>query len=112
MLLHRLQDVRLLLSRGVSEVHREAAALKEQKLVLKLEAGKLTRAELLMRQKVCFLSSGLWQKAPRRVAKSATPHDACTGRATQCRTVFVMCSPTLPCTAPNCYLRSSAVPLK
>jgi hypothetical protein len=47
-----LQDVRLLLSRGVSEVHREAAALKEQQLVLKLEAGKLTRAELLMRQKV------------------------------------------------------------
>jgi hypothetical protein len=36
----------------VSEVHREAAALKEQQLVLKLEAGKLTRAELLMRQKV------------------------------------------------------------
>jgi hypothetical protein len=45
--------VQLLLSRGVSEVHREAAALKEQQLVLKLEAGKLTRAELLMRQKVC-----------------------------------------------------------
>jgi hypothetical protein len=47
-----LQGVRLLLTRGVSEVHREAAALKEQQLVLKLEAGKLTRAELLMRQKV------------------------------------------------------------
>ncbi|WIA18956.1 hypothetical protein OEZ85_003625 [Tetradesmus obliquus] len=49
------EDVRLLLSRGVSEVHREAAALKEQQLVLKLEAGKLTRAELLMRQKVGYL---------------------------------------------------------
>lgn len=41
-----------MLARGVSDVHREAAALKEQQLVLKLEVGKLGRAELLMRQKV------------------------------------------------------------
>lgn len=47
-----LQDVQNLLSRGASDAHREAAALKEQQLVLKLQAGKLGRAELLMRQKV------------------------------------------------------------
>lgn len=39
----------------MSDAHREAAALKEQQLVLKLEAGKLGRAELLMRQKVGYL---------------------------------------------------------
>lgn len=44
-----------LLARGVSDVYREAAALKEQQLVLKLEAGKLSRAELLLRQKVGYL---------------------------------------------------------
>lgn len=44
-----------MLARGVSEAHREAAALKEQQIVMKLEAGKLSRAELMMRQKVGYL---------------------------------------------------------
>eukprot|EP00878_Enallax_costatus_P003415 GHUV01003625.1.p1 GENE.GHUV01003625.1~~GHUV01003625.1.p1 ORF type:complete len:1706 (+),score=714.87 GHUV01003625.1:54-5120(+) len=50
-----MEDIQSLLSRGVSDAHREAAALKQQQLVLKLEAGKLSRAELLMRQKVNYL---------------------------------------------------------
>jgi hypothetical protein len=32
-----------LLSRGASEAHREVAALKQQQMNLKLEAGRLTR---------------------------------------------------------------------
>lgn len=46
------QDVETLLSKSVSDVYREAAALKEQQVALKLESGKLARAELLMKQKV------------------------------------------------------------
>jgi hypothetical protein len=39
----------------VSDAHKEAAALKEQQLALKVDAGKLSRAELLMKQKVGYL---------------------------------------------------------
>lgn len=38
-----LQDIAALLSRGASEAHREVAALKQQQMNLKLEAGRLTR---------------------------------------------------------------------
>lgn len=51
------QDVRTLLARGGSDVAREAAALKEQQLVLKLESGKLNRGQLLLRQKVAYLEA-------------------------------------------------------
>lgn len=37
------QDIVALLSRGASEAHREVAALKQQQMTLKLEAGRLTR---------------------------------------------------------------------
>jgi hypothetical protein len=46
------QDVAALLSKAPSEAHREAAALREAQLALKLEAGRLGRAEMMMRQKV------------------------------------------------------------
>eukprot|EP00879_Flechtneria_rotunda_P017649 GHRR01018501.1.p1 GENE.GHRR01018501.1~~GHRR01018501.1.p1 ORF type:complete len:2335 (+),score=1054.13 GHRR01018501.1:417-7421(+) len=49
------EELQALLSHGVSDAHHEAAVLKEQQLVLKLEAGRLNRAELLMRQKVGYL---------------------------------------------------------
>lgn len=38
-----LQDIAALLSRGASEAQREVAALKQQQMNLKLEAGRLTR---------------------------------------------------------------------
>lgn len=38
-----VQDIAALLSRGASEAHREVAALKQQQMALKLEAGRLTR---------------------------------------------------------------------
>lgn len=38
-----VQDIAALLSRGASEAHREMAALKQQQMNLKLEAGRLTR---------------------------------------------------------------------
>jgi hypothetical protein len=44
MLLHlALQDIAALLSRGASEAQREMAAVKQQQINLKLEAGRLTR---------------------------------------------------------------------
>jgi hypothetical protein len=39
-----LQDIAALLSRGASEAQREVAALKQQQMNLKLEAGRLTRS--------------------------------------------------------------------
>lgn len=38
-----VQDIVALLSRGASEAHREVAALKQQQMNMKLEAGRLTR---------------------------------------------------------------------
>ncbi|KAF8064552.1 hypothetical protein HT031_003352 [Scenedesmus sp. PABB004] len=49
------EDVQSLLARGASDVQREAAALKQQHVALRLEAGRLGRAELLLRQKVAYL---------------------------------------------------------
>jgi hypothetical protein len=46
------QDASLLLSKGAPEAHREAAALREAQVALRLEAGRLGRAERMMRQKV------------------------------------------------------------
>ena len=42
----------MLMKRGVSEVHREAARLHESLLQLRLEKGKLMREEVLLREKV------------------------------------------------------------
>jgi hypothetical protein len=39
-MLPALQDIEMLLARSVSDVQREAAALKEQMVKLKLEAGE------------------------------------------------------------------------
>ena len=47
-----VQDVEALMSRGVSDVVREAVTLKSAMATLRLEAGRLGRQELLMRQKV------------------------------------------------------------
>jgi hypothetical protein len=46
------QDIEALLSRGMSDVVREAVTLKGAMATLRLEAGRLGRQELLMRQKV------------------------------------------------------------
>lgn len=45
-----LQDIAALLSRGASEAQREVAALKQQQMNLKLEAGRLTRYSRCKRQ--------------------------------------------------------------
>ena len=47
------QDVSALLSKGASDAHREAAALREAQLGLKLEAGRHARSDVMIRQKVC-----------------------------------------------------------
>jgi hypothetical protein len=43
----------MLLSKGIPDAHREAIGLREAAMGLKLEAGRLARAEMLTRQKVC-----------------------------------------------------------
>lgn len=48
----RTQDVSSLLTKGAPEAAREALALREAAVGLKLEAGRLGRSEMMMRQKV------------------------------------------------------------
>lgn len=72
---HAVQDVSLLLSKAPSEAHREAAALREAQAALKLEAGRLGRAEMVMRQKV---------RPHPRLCSHAWPHPCLCDRALCC----------------------------
>lgn len=54
---HGFKDVSVLLAMGVPDAQREAASRREAQLGLKLEAGRLGRAEMMMRQKVM----GSWE---------------------------------------------------
>jgi hypothetical protein len=47
-----VQEVEVIMSRGASDVARQAAGLKQAQVSLKLELGRLTRQDLLMKQKV------------------------------------------------------------
>jgi hypothetical protein len=44
--------VEVIMSRGASDVARQAAGLKQAQVSLKLDLGRLTRQDLLMKQKV------------------------------------------------------------
>jgi hypothetical protein len=62
--LHAKQEISTLLQKGGSDAHREAAALREAQLGLKLEAGRVARSEMMMRQKV--IGDGTGQLGLRR----------------------------------------------